>query len=68
MKNQNIVSIFSLPAPLFRVPFTLMGSASDGSGDFLRRAEKSIKMKLIMRNEPNFRRAKNELNPIFHNN
>jgi hypothetical protein len=53
MKNQNIVSIFSL-------------SASDGNRDCLRRMEKSIKMKLIMRNEPNFRNTKNELNPLCY--
>jgi hypothetical protein len=54
MKNQNIVSIFSL-------------SASDGSGDRLPPAEKSIKMKLIMRNEANSQKAKNEFKPLFDN-
>jgi hypothetical protein len=54
MKNQNIVSIFSL-------------SASDGNVDRLPPAEKSIKMKLIMRNEPNLRRAKNDCNRSFDN-
>jgi hypothetical protein len=39
-----------------------------GYGDFLRRMEKSIKNESIMRNEPNFRKSKNELNPLFDNN
>jgi len=54
MKNQNTVSSFSLPA-------------SGGNGDCLPWLEKSIKKELIMRNEPNFRNAKNARNIIKNN-
>jgi hypothetical protein len=54
MENQNIVFTF----------FSLL--ALGGSGDCLPLAENSIKKELIMRNEPNFQKAKNELNPLYN--